>query len=37
MTSPSIDSMLGIINNNSQTATLIDGQRNIVDSLKLYG
>jgi hypothetical protein len=34
MNTPSIDSMLGIINNNSQTATLIDGQRNVGDNLK---
>ena len=34
MTTPSIDSMLGIINNNSQTATLIEGQRNVSDNIK---
>ena len=30
----SVDSMLGIINNANQTATLIDSQRNISDNLR---
>ena len=30
----SIDSMLGIINNASQTATLLESQRNAVDTLR---
>lgn len=32
--SQSIDSMLGIINNANQTATLIDSQRNVSDTLR---
>ena len=30
----SIDSMLGIINNASQNATLLESQRNAVDTLR---
>lgn len=30
----SVDAMLGIINNASQTATIVDSQRNIADSLR---
>ena len=30
----SVDAMLGIINNANQTATLIDSQRTISDSLR---
>lgn len=32
--SQSVDSMLGIINNANQTATILDAQRNIGDSLR---
>jgi len=32
--SQSIDSMLGIINNANQTATIVDSQRNISDNLR---
>ena len=33
-TSQSVDSMLGIINNASQTATLLESQRNAVDTIR---
>ena len=31
---PSIDSMLGIINNNNQTASVLDNQRALTESIK---
>ena len=34
MAAPSIDSMLGIINNSHQTANIIDNQRSLADSIK---
>ena len=34
MSQPSIDAMLGILNNANQTATIIDTQRTIADNLR---
>lgn len=35
--SQSVDSMLGIINNANQTATLIEAQRNMTENLRSAG
>ncbi len=34
MSMPSIDSMLGIISNNNQTAAILDNQRALTESIK---